>query len=57
MEIPLNKQGEGPEMDYDKIVKTVWQIWDANFATIAEHSSEEEAKKEVVELYARKENT
>lgn len=33
--MPVNKNGNGPEMVPDKIVKTVFEIWDSTNQTVA----------------------
>lgn len=44
LNMPLNADGNGPEMDPSKVVKTIWQILDAEFTTISEHDAKHEAE-------------
>lgn len=48
--MPLNKHGEGPETIQTKVVRTVYQVWDANFQSVSEHVSELEAQQVLSEL-------
>lgn len=41
--MPLNKDGEGPEMDPNKVVETVWELWDDDCQTLSVHPTEVEA--------------
>jgi hypothetical protein len=41
--MPLDKDGRGPETDYSKCVKTVWQVWDSCNMTVMEYEDEGEA--------------
>lgn len=44
IEMPVNKDGNGPEIDESKVVETRWQIWDCgSFYCEAEYSTKEEA--------------
>jgi len=33
--MPLNANGEGPEIDPSKVAQTLWEVWDANCRTVA----------------------
>lgn len=41
--MPLNKDGQGPEMDKTKVVETKYQVWDSLHVTIAEFNTKDEA--------------
>ena len=41
--MPLNAAGQGPEMLPWRVVKTVWQVWDATNRTVSEHPTYREA--------------
>ena len=34
MEMPLNADGGGPEMDEDKVVKVTFEVWDMEQQTV-----------------------
>lgn len=39
----VNADGQGPEMDEDKVVKVYWQVWDALNQTVMEYEDEGDA--------------
>lgn len=41
--MPLNRDGEGPEMDEDKVVEVIYEVWDDAFQHVSSYSTEEEA--------------
>lgn len=42
--MPLNREGNGPEMDPNLIWEVRWQVWDSDtFECLAEYPSQEEA--------------
>ncbi len=41
--MPLNADGNGPETDPSKIVRTVFELWDDDFTTIGTYETEREA--------------
>jgi len=43
IDMPVNSNGDGPEMDKEKITKIYWQIWDENFQFISAYETKEEA--------------
>lgn len=45
--MPINKDGEGPEMDENKVVKILYEVWDYDFITLAQFETEEEAEEYV----------
>lgn len=42
--MPLNEDGNGPEIDPSRVAKNVWEVWDSMFATVATFDSQEEAE-------------
>ena len=44
VEMPINREGKGPEMDQSKVVKVIFQVWDSNNATFKEFNSEARAE-------------
>lgn len=48
--MPINENGQGPEMDTTKVVKTVYQVWDENCVTVAEFDNEADAVRRCEEL-------
>lgn len=44
IEMPVNEDGNGPEMDPDKVVKIYYEIWDENYLTHGSYDSREEAE-------------
>lgn len=44
--IPVNADGDGPEMDPEKVTSIVYEIWDEDFITVFTTTSKEEAQKE-----------
>lgn len=41
--MPLDSEGRGPASEADT-VRTIWQVWDGCWATVAEFASQEEAE-------------
>lgn len=41
--MPLNKDGEGPETNIEKILTTVYEVWDAQNIIVAVYDNEDDA--------------
>jgi hypothetical protein len=48
--MPLDANGDGPEMEPKNIARTVFQVWDATFTTVSEHSNIVDAEREAAAL-------
>lgn len=44
VEMPLNAEGNGPEMDPEKMVETIYCILDMDFLPVAKYKTEAEAE-------------
>lgn len=43
MEMPVNEDGDGPEMEKEKVFQTLWEIWDENCVVVCTLMSQHRA--------------
>lgn len=45
--MPINEYRQGPEMDENKVVKILYEVWDYNFTACVQFETEKEAEEYV----------
>lgn len=50
VDMPLNEDGNGPEMNSEKVTYTLYEIWDLNFEAVAAFRYKDEAEEYCEEL-------
>lgn len=50
VDMPLNAEGNGPEMNPSLVTEVLWEIWDETFQLIASYATKTEADHQCIIL-------